>query len=77
MFYYEGMKDLAHSNMRQVWGRLTDIGMFMSGLLGFHYIWIDQEYNGSNLKLNAHIRNHGLWTRTISQSVEYLDDVTD
>ncbi|KAG5862390.1 hypothetical protein JTB14_015634 [Gonioctena quinquepunctata] len=34
IFNPDDMKELAHSTMKQLWGWFTDIGIFMSGLIG-------------------------------------------
>ncbi|KAG5871273.1 hypothetical protein JTB14_024343 [Gonioctena quinquepunctata] len=39
LFNTEEMKELAHNTIRQVWGWFTDLGLFMSGLMGFYAIF--------------------------------------
>ncbi|KAG5872119.1 hypothetical protein JTB14_013439 [Gonioctena quinquepunctata] len=38
IFNPDEMKELAHSTMKQLWGWFTDIGIFMSGLIGFYTV---------------------------------------
>ncbi|CAG9825716.1 unnamed protein product [Phaedon cochleariae] len=38
IFNPEEMKELAHNTMQQIWGWFTDLGLFMSGLMGFYAI---------------------------------------
>lgn len=39
MFNPEELKDLAHSTIKQMWGWFSDLGVFMSGLIGFYFIF--------------------------------------
>jgi hypothetical protein len=39
MFDPDEMKELAHSTMRQLWGWFTDLGIFISGMIGFYIIF--------------------------------------
>ncbi|XP_074035285.1 uncharacterized protein [Leptinotarsa decemlineata] len=39
LFNANEMKQLAKSTMKQLWGWFSDVGMFMSGLIGFYYIF--------------------------------------
>ncbi|KAG5863605.1 hypothetical protein JTB14_014317 [Gonioctena quinquepunctata] len=48
----EGMKELAHNTMRQVWGWFTDLRLFMSGLMGFYAIFRIVKY-GIGVILNG------------------------
>ncbi|KAG5873046.1 hypothetical protein JTB14_010529 [Gonioctena quinquepunctata] len=38
IFNPDEMKELAHSTMKQLWGWFIDIGIFMSGLIGFYTV---------------------------------------
>ncbi|KAG5866789.1 hypothetical protein JTB14_028218 [Gonioctena quinquepunctata] len=46
------MKELAHNTIRQVWGWFTDLGLFMSGLMGFYAIFRIVKY-GIGVILNG------------------------
>ncbi|CAG9814156.1 unnamed protein product [Phaedon cochleariae] len=39
IFNPEEMRELAHNTMQQIWGWFTDLGLFMSGLMGFYAIF--------------------------------------
>nr|XP_023026000.1 uncharacterized protein LOC111514008 [Leptinotarsa decemlineata] len=39
LFDIEEMEKLAHNTMQQIWGWFTDIGLFMSGLMGFYAVF--------------------------------------
>ncbi|KAG5879422.1 hypothetical protein JTB14_026513 [Gonioctena quinquepunctata] len=48
----EEMEELAHNTIRQVWGWFTDLGLFMSGLMGFYAIFRIVKY-GRGVILNG------------------------
>lgn len=39
IFNPEEVRQLAHTTMKQIWGWFTDLGMFMSGMIGFYVIF--------------------------------------
>ncbi|KAG5876818.1 hypothetical protein JTB14_014148 [Gonioctena quinquepunctata] len=44
IFNPDEMKELAHSTIKQLWGWFTDIGIFMSGLIGFYTVYKTLKY---------------------------------
>ncbi|XP_045470212.1 uncharacterized protein LOC123677619 [Harmonia axyridis] len=52
MFDPAEMKELAHNTIRQIWGWFTDLGIFMSGLMGFYAIFRMIKY-GLGVLLNG------------------------
>ncbi|KAG5888197.1 hypothetical protein JTB14_036209 [Gonioctena quinquepunctata] len=69
IFNPDEMKELAHSTMKQLWGWFTDIGIFMSGLIGFYTVYKTLKYSIGVALNGLHLyKTVGLWHyATISQ----------